>query len=97
MIGTPTPKIQRVFNLNQFYTMEEKTIQKETLERIKTLPRIDYLAYLELINQGQVKRLQKLKKPRTIFFEEESGCFLYFNSYYQDFSKCGIFKDVINE
>ena len=56
MIGTPTPKIQRVFNLNQFYTMEEKTIQKETLERIKTLPRIDYLAYLELINQGQVKR-----------------------------------------
>jgi hypothetical protein len=97
MIGTPTPRIQGVFNLNQFYTMEEKTIQKETLERIKTLPRIDYLAYLELINQGQVKRLQKLKKPRTIFFEEESGCFLYFNSYYQDFSKCGIFKDVIND
>ena len=35
--------------------MEEKTISKETLEKVKSLPRIDYYAFIELINQKQVK------------------------------------------
>jgi hypothetical protein len=73
--------------------MEEKTISNEVLERIKTLPRIDYLAYLELINQGQVKRLVKLNSPRTIFFDEETGFFLYLNPYHLSLCKCGTFKN----
>jgi hypothetical protein len=77
--------------------MEEKTIQKETLEAIKTLPRIDYLAYVELINQGQLIRLVKLKKPRTIFFDEESGFFLYINPYHKNFSRCATFKTDLDE
>jgi hypothetical protein len=75
--------------------MEVKTIKKETLERVKSLPRIDYLAYLELINQKQVIQLRKLKKPRTIFFDEETGFFLYLNPYHLELSKCGTFNNEL--
>jgi len=73
--------------------MEIKEISPETLEKIKTLPRIDYTAYVELINQKQVIRLAKLKTPRTIFFDEESGFFLYMNPYHRDLCKCGTFNE----
>ena len=72
--------------------MEKKTISNEVLEKIKTLPRIDFVAYNELIKQGQVIKLVKLKQPRTIFFDEETGFFLYINPYHLNFSKCGTFK-----
>lgn len=75
--------------------MEEKTISNEVIERVKTLPRIDYQTYLELINQGQVIKLVKLKSPRTIFFDEETGLFLYLNPYHLSLCKCGTFKDSI--
>jgi hypothetical protein len=73
--------------------MEEKTISNETLERIKSLPRINYDQYLELIKQGQIIRLVKLRKPRTIFFDEETGLFLYVNHWHMGFSKCAKFKE----
>jgi hypothetical protein len=73
--------------------MEKKTISNETLERVKTLPRIDYLAFLELIKQGQVERLVKFKNPRTIFFDEETGFFLYLNPFHLSLCKCGTFKN----
>ena len=72
--------------------MEQKTISNETLEKIKTLPRIDYQAYLELIKQGQVMPVVKLKKARTIFFDELTGWFLYVNPYHLSLCKCGTFK-----
>jgi hypothetical protein len=71
--------------------MEEKTISKETLEKVKSLPRIDYYAFIELINQKQVKQLVKFKKPKTIFYDEESKLFLYLNPFHKEFSKCGYF------
>lgn len=71
--------------------MEEKTISKETLEKVKSLPRIDYNAFIELINQKQVKQLVKFKKPKTIFYDEETKLFLYLNPFHKEFSKCGYF------
>jgi hypothetical protein len=71
--------------------METKEISKGTLERVKTLPRIDYLAYKELITQKQVRPLVKLKTPRTIFFDEDSKMFLYLNPFHKDFNRCGCF------
>lgn len=71
--------------------MEEKTISNETLERVKTLPRIDYVAYQLLVTQKQVKSFIKFKKPRTIFFDEETGFFLYLNPYHLYLQKCGTF------
>jgi hypothetical protein len=77
--------------------MEKKTISNETLERVKSLPRIDYIAYQELINQGQIQRLVKFTKPRTIFFDEETGYFLYLNPFHLSLCKCGTFKNLNNE
>lgn len=76
-----------------FVFMEKKTISNEVLKKIKTLPRIDYLAYLELIKQGQVKRIVRLKCAKTIFFDEKTGLFLYLNPYHKQLSKCGTFKN----
>lgn len=73
--------------------MDKKTISKETLERVKTLPRIDYLAFQMLITSGQVIRKIKFTKPRTIFFDEENGVFLYLNPYHLDLHVCGLWAE----
>jgi hypothetical protein len=56
--------------------METKEISKETLEKVRTLPRIDFNAFTELVNQKQVNRLVKFKKPKTIFYDEDNKVFL---------------------
>ncbi len=71
--------------------MEEKTISKETLERVKTLPRFDYVAYQILVTSKQVESFIKFKKPRTIFFDEETCKFLYLNPYHKHLQICGRF------
>jgi hypothetical protein len=71
--------------------MENKTISKETLERVKTLPRFDYVAYQILVTSKQVESYIKFKKPRTIFFDEEICRFLYFNPYHKHLQICGKF------
>ena len=80
--------------------MEKKTISNETLKRVKTLPRIDYIAFQMLVTQKQVKRLIKFTKPKTIFFNEEQNCFLYLNPFHCELFKCGEFieeTEVIND
>lgn len=79
--------------------MEQKTISNEVLERVKSLPRIDYVAYQLLVTQKQVISFIKFKKPRTIFFDEETGLFLYLNPYHLHLQKCGTFnteREVFN-
>jgi hypothetical protein len=71
--------------------MEQKTISNETLERVKTLPRIDYVAYQLLITQKQIKSFIKFSKPRTIFFDESKNSFYYLNPYHLHLHKCGEF------
>jgi len=71
--------------------MEQKTISNEVLERVKLLPRIDYVAYQLLVTQKQVKSFIKFSKPRTIFFDEETRLFLYLNPYHLHLQKCGTF------
>lgn len=71
--------------------MEQKTISKETLERVKTLPRFDYVAYQILVTSKQVHSYIKFKKPRTIFFDEETCRFLYLNPFHKHLQICGKF------
>lgn len=73
--------------------MEQQLISEETIERVKSMPRIDYDAYKALIDLKQVKRLIKLKLPRTIFVDEENGCFYYLNPIWQQLHKCGEFSE----
>lgn len=72
--------------------MVVKEISEETLQKVKSLPRIDYNAFMELINQGQVVKLVKFKKPKTIFYDEESKVFLYLNPFHKELNRCGYFK-----
>lgn len=72
--------------------MEEKTISKETLERVKTLPRFDYVAFQLLVSQKQITCWTKFKRPRTIFFDELDGFFYYLNPYHLTLQKCGTFN-----
>jgi len=71
--------------------MENKTISNETLERVKTLPRFDYVAFQLLVTNNQIKCWTKFKSPRTIFFDESDGFFYYLNPYHLTLQKCGEF------
>lgn len=71
--------------------MEKKTISNETLLRVKTLPRIEFLAFQELVNSKQVKRLIKFKSPRTIFYDSQDDFFYYLNPVHNELHKCGCF------
>jgi hypothetical protein len=72
---------------------ERQEISQETLDRIGSLPRIDYDAYMELVIQKQITRTAKIK-PKTIFFDEEAGVFLFLNKYHNDLQVCGAFSEV---
>jgi hypothetical protein len=68
-----------------------KEISEETLAKIENLPRIDFNAFIELVSQKQVKKLVKFKKPKTIFYDEESKVFLYLNPFHKELNRCGYF------
>jgi hypothetical protein len=71
--------------------MVMKEISEETLKKVKSLPRIDFNAFIELVNQKQVRKLVKFKKPKTIFYDEESKIFLYLNPFHKELNRCGYF------
>ena len=75
-------------------TMEQQEITQETLERVKSMPRIDFSIYQELILQKQVIRLLKIKRPRTIFVDDEKGEFYYLNPIWKQLHLCGKFVEV---
>ena len=77
--------------------METKEISPETLKKIKTLDRISWETYQGLIELGEIKRTIKLKHPKTIFYDEISDCFVYFNPVYKKLNRCAIFTNKINE
>jgi len=77
--------------------MNETVISTETLKRVKTLPRLDYLTYLSLIEIGVVKRTTKLKSPRTIFYSEDEKSLLYLNPYHKKLFVCGVFNQEKEE
>lgn len=72
--------------------MENKTISNETLKRVKSLPRIDYVAFQLLVTQKQINCTIKFRHPRTIFFDELDGFFYYLNPYHLELQKCGHFN-----
>jgi hypothetical protein len=57
--------------------------------------RIDYEAFEALIRCGSVTRLCKLKRPRTIFFDEDTQMFCYFNPYNRMLRKCGVWTENV--
>lgn len=70
----------------------QKEASQETIDKIKSLPRIPYETFKELIRTGEVIPSVKFKKPKTIFFDENTGMFVYMNPYHMELCKCGQFK-----
>ena len=70
-----------------------KELSQEIKDKIKTLPRIDFEAYQELIKTKQILQIVKLRTPRTIFYDESTNLFLYFNKFHLNFCKCGKFSE----
>ncbi len=66
--------------------------EAEVIEKLKTLPKINYEAYMELFKSGQIERFIKFKHPKVIFFDEETGMFCYYNPYYRKILKCAEWK-----
>lgn len=77
--------------------MYREEIDHETLLKVKSLERLTYDAYVELINQKVLKRLKKLKSRRTIFFDQETKSFLYLNPYSKSLNICAVFTEDYKE
>ena len=82
-------------DISGFLFMEQQEITLEVLQRVKTLERISWESYLELIKSGVVCKTRKLKRPRTIFYDEEGDCLIYLNPFLRKFQQCGVFVNEI--
>lgn len=76
--------------------MEKQEITPEVLKRVKTLPRISWESYIKLIENETIKPTRKLKKPRTIFYDEEGDCLVYLNPFLNKFQRCAVFLCDVN-
>ena len=81
------------FDDRVFVYMEIKTISKETLERVKSLPRLDYMAFKLLVMDKKIECFIKFRSPRTIFFDESDNFFYYLNPYHKHLQRCGKWID----
>lgn len=71
----------------------EKIIH-DTPEHIRVnYPRITLEQVQELIKSGAVRRFRKLRKPRTMFVNEQNGAILYYEYTKEKFQMCYYFID----
>jgi hypothetical protein len=71
------------------YSEEQIASVKEIRENLELMP---WEMYQELLRQGVLIRTQKLKKPRSLYVNEE-GKILYLNHHYKKYNYCAKFKD----
>lgn len=66
---------------------------KETIEKFSSLETIPFETFQEMIKSGTITRTCKLKKSRTIFFDDETQMFIYYNRWHKRLVKCGFFTE----
>jgi hypothetical protein len=76
--------------------MKRREATPEVLEKIKSLERIPFETFKELVSVGKIINTCNLKTARTIFYDQETCNFLYLNPYYADFQKCGYWSEDPN-
>lgn len=70
--------------------------EQEIENVLKVRSEWEYMSWQQfqlLFEQGQIRRLKKLKKPRSLYFNEETGGFYYLNHYHRNFEKMAEFKE----
>lgn len=77
-----------------------KTLRDYTEEQIENVRKVrneweemNFQQYQLLFEQGVIRRLKKLKKPRSLYFCEETNGLYYLNHYHKHYIKMAEFKD----
>jgi hypothetical protein len=69
----------------------------ETIAKFSSLDTIPWDTFHEMVKAGTITRTCKLRKKRTIFFDEETQMFIYYNRYFKALVKCGFFTEQNEE
>ena len=77
--------------------MKRVEASPDVVEKIQTFQRMPFNQFKELVKSGQITSMIKLKKPRTIFYDEKTCNFLYLNPYHGNFNKCGEWTELNEE
>lgn len=68
---------------------EEQIAEVKKIRESEDYDHCDFLMFKMLVEQGQVKRTRKLKKPRNLYCDGER--FYYLEHHYKAFNYCGYF------
>jgi AMMECR1 domain-containing protein len=63
---------------------------------MEAMLRISFEQYLQLVDEGFIINWIRHRVPKTIFFDEESGIFVYINRYSGKLRGCGIPSENYN-
>ena len=74
-------------------SLEINKISEETIEKMKTLNKVNWEVYKELIKNKQIVAVYKFKTPKSIFFDEAEDKFLFFNPVYRKLFFCAKFVE----
>lgn len=90
-IGMESKKERRLKIKKQLRALEQNKISDETIGLMKSLSKIDWGIYKELVRSRQVTSIYKFKTPKSIFFNEPENKFFYFNPIFKKLFYCGEF------
>lgn len=88
-----TKKEKRLKIKIELKSLEQNKISNETIETMKSLAKIDWNMYKELVRSKQVIPVYKFKSPKSVFFDESENKFFYFNPIFSKLFYCGKFVD----
>jgi hypothetical protein len=77
--------------------MERLELPQEIVDKMNNLERINWDAFKELVEAKQIKPLIKFKAPKTIWWDEDYLCFVFFNPYKKKLWCCAVWVDRIND
>ena len=92
-IGMKSKKERRFKIKAELKSLEQNKISDETIETMKSLAKIDWNIYKELVRSKQIIPVYKFKSPKIIFFNETENKFFYFNPIFSKLFYCGKFVD----
>ena len=73
--------------------MEENQFTDETRQLMKSLNKVDWEVYNELLRTNQIIPECKFKSKKSIFFNETENVFMFFNPVLRKLFPCGKFVD----
>jgi len=73
--------------------MEENQLTDETRKLIKSLNKVSWEQYRELLNNKQIIPQCRLKSKKSIYYDKDQDLFLFFNPVLRKLFPCGKFAE----